>query len=88
MSQYRVTLKLDVYDEPTLELLVVSSLQDQGKTPEEIQELLYDEGAFQPEKALGVIYVPLSSFTELDLSFPSVELLQTNISTWEDQTNG
>ncbi len=60
MTLYRTSLTVEVTDPLKLEALAVDYLQhpDQGKTPAEIQELLYEGGAFDVKKTLEVLYKP------------------------------
>mgnify|MGYP003654664290 FL=1 len=52
MTLYRTSLTVEVTDSLKLEAFAVDYLQhpDQGKTPAEIQELLYEGGAFDVKK--------------------------------------
>ena len=57
MTLYRTSLTVEVTDPLKLEAFAVDYLQhpDQGKTHEEVQELLYEEGAFDVKKTLEVL---------------------------------
>tara|TARA_R100000951_G_scaffold81730_2_gene69407 strand:- start:1787 stop:2029 length:243 start_codon:yes stop_codon:yes gene_type:complete len=64
MTLYRTSLTVEVTDSLNLESFAVDYLQhpDQGKTPAEIQELLYEGGVFDVKKTLEVLYKPAAIY--------------------------
>lgn len=64
MTLYRTSLTVEVTDSLKLEAFAVDYLQhpDQGKTHEDVQELLYEEGAFDVKKTLEVLYKPAAIY--------------------------
>ena len=60
MTLYRTSLTVEVTDPLKLEAFAVDYLQhpDQGKTEQEIQDILFDDEDFQIVNALTVLYKP------------------------------
>ena len=68
MDVYKIALVISVPDIAALESAGNSLLLEQGKTPVEISEILYDDGGFSIIDALTLLYTPsvLYSGTSLE----------------------
>lgn len=93
MTLYRTSLTVEVTDPLKLEALAVDYLHhpDQGKTPAEIQELLYEGGVFNIKKTLEFLHNPAPSYSALEVLYkPTVlyngtTLLQVEVSEHEGE---
>ena len=58
MTLYHTDLIMDVTDTADLEISAIEFLESQGKTEQEIQDILFDDEDFQIVNALTVLYKP------------------------------
>jgi len=58
MTLYHTDLIMDVTDTAALEISAIEFLEAQGKTEQEIQDILFDDEVFQIVNALTVLYKP------------------------------
>jgi len=78
MDAYKIALVISVSDIAALESAANSRLLEQGKTPVEVSEILYDDGVFSIIDSLTLLYTPSVLYSGTSLG--GVETFKNGIS--------